>query len=594
MVNPRSEIESLPELLAEAKAALNAGNLDQAACLLHVDTVDRILGTIEAQSFDKMLLFEFADILSRIGREVQAERCYRKLLDEGPDAAVYNKLGCLCLSLGRLSEGVQYQLKAVELMPDRPELMANLARAQMETGNVLQGIELLRRAVQLMPDNAQAHSNLLFRLHQLPDMDQQSLYDEHKRWGQMYARADLARVTHENLADPDRPLRIGYISPDFRRHSVTYFFESLLDGHDRREFSVFGYGNVEYPDQVTERLKHKFDCYRNIFSVSDDNVAAIIEKDRIDILVDLAGHVGDNRLLVMARKPAPVQVTYLGYPDTTGLDTIDYRFTDSLADLPDSQQFYSEQLLSLPNGFLCYMPPDYAPPVSPLPAEEKDYTTFGSFNNSCKLNSTIIGLWAEVLKADPRSRLLLKIKAGDEPEIADRYVGLFSQLGIDPGRVSILGWKSPIEHLRTYAQVDIALDTYPYNGTTTTCEALWMGVPTISLVGRPHASRVGLSILSRIGLEFFAASTEQEYVAKALALSSNRSALSQMRSSMRARIATSGLCHGKAFAQDVEAAYRVIWHRWCHSRGVAVDYGWSGRQVQPVSKKLSTDLPING
>jgi protein O-GlcNAc transferase len=598
MVNPRSEIESLPEVLAKAKAALNGGSLDQAACLFNVDAVERILVAIEAESYDKRLVFDFADMLSRIGREAQAERCYQRLLNDGPDAAIYNKLGCLCLSLGRLSEGVQYQHKALELMPDRPELMANLARAQMETGDVQQGIELLRRAVQLMPDNSQAHSNLLFRLHQLPNLDRQMLYDEHRRWGQKYAH--LAKATHENTIYPDRRLRIGYISPDFRRHSVTYFFESLLDGHNRREFCVYGYGNVEYPDQTTERLKHKFDCYRNIFSISDNDVATLIKKDQIDILIDLAGHVGDNRLLVMARKPAPIQVTYLGYPDTTGLDAIDYRFTDALADLPDSQQLYSEQLVFLPNGFLCYQPPDYAPSVSPLPADEKDYTTFGSFNNSCKLNSTIIGLWAEILRADQRSRLLLKIKAGEETEIADRYLRQFSQLGIDSGRVSILGWKSPIEHFRTYAQVDIALDTYPYNGTTTTCEALWMGVPTICLVGQCHASRVGLSILNRIGLEFFAASTAQEYVAKALALSSNRSALSQMRSSMRARIATSGLCHGKAFARDVEAAYRVMWHRWCHSRGDAVGDDRSGKQVQQVleinqpSRRFSTDLPVNG
>lgn len=592
MAEPPSATESLSSLLTEAMAAVSAGYLDKAASLLGADTVDRVLASADHRGSDRKIVFDLAEVLSKVGREDRAEQCYLKLLEAGPDPAVYNKLGCLCLSLGRLFESVQYQQKAAELRPESPELLANLARAHMETGDVHHGIEMLRKAVDMMPTNAQAHSNLLFRLHQLPQMDPQMLWHEHRRWGQTHAPATLARKAHENIPDPDRKLHVGYISPDFRRHSVAYFLECLLDGHDRSQVAVYGYGNVEYADEMTEQLKRMCDRYHNIYDLTDEQVAALIAREKMDILVDLAGHAGDNRLLVMARKPAPVQVTYLGYPDTTGLEAIDYRLTDTDADLPDSQRFYSEQLFFLPDGFLCYKPRDYAPPVAPLPAEKSGYITFGSFNNSCKLNPTILGIWADILRADTQSRLLLKIKAGEEPEIAGRYLGLFSGFGIDPARITICGWKSPIDHFKTYSEVDIALDTFPYNGTTTTCEALWMGVPTVSLVGQCHASRVGLSILSRVGLEFFAAATPQEYVAKAHALASNRSALAQMRLSMRARIATSGLCHGKAFARSVEVAYRTMWRRWCRSRGINTGSDrWTGPRQKVMEMRSAGHIP---
>jgi predicted O-linked N-acetylglucosamine transferase (SPINDLY family) len=346
---------------------------------------------------------------------------------------------------------------------------------------------------------------------------------------------------------------------------VAYFFEPILDGHDRQDVEVYGYGNVEFPDEITERLIEKFDCYRDIRSLDDQAAAELVERDRIDILVDLAGHVGDNRLLVMARKPAPIQLTYLGYPDTTGLTAIDYRLTDVLADPPDSgaQRFYTEELAFLPDGFLCYRPPDFASALSPLPAADADLLTFGSFNNGSKINPPLIRMWADLLRANPNSRLLLKLKGGDDPLIAANYLERFEETGLNCDRVDIIGWKTPEEHLKAYAQVDIALDTYPYNGTTTTCEALWMGVPVISLVGECHASRVGLSILTRLGLEFFAASTPQEYIAKATALATNLPALARIRRTMRARIAASGLCHAKGFARQIEAAYRRMWYRWC-------------------------------
>ena len=530
-------------------------------------------------------MFKLADMLTKAGRLDEAEQCYKKLLDTGPNAAVYSKLGCLCEYTGRLPEALEYRRKALEVEPDRPELLANYARALMETGRMEEGIELLKRAVREMPGSAQAHSNLLLRLHQMPQLDRQALLDEHKRWARIHAPANQARTNHRNEPEPDRRIRIGYISPDFRRNSVAYFFEPILDGHDRCDVEVYGYGNVEFPDEITERLIEKFDCYRDIRNLDDQAAAELIERDRIDILVDLAGHVADNCLLVMARKPAPIQLTYLGYPDTTGLAAIDYRLTDVLADPPDSgaQRFYTEELAFLPDGFLCYRPPDFAPVLSPLPAADADLLTFGSFNNGCKMNPPLVKIWADLLRANPNSRLLLKLKAGDDQLIRDSYLARFKKEGLNCDRVDIIGWKNPEGHLKAYEQVDIALDTYPYNGTTTTCEALWMGVPVISLVGECHASRVGLSILTRLGLEFFAASTPHEYVAKATALATNLPALARIRRTMRARIASSGLCYARGFARQIEAAYRRMWHKWCR-------LGSSRRRVSCEAQMMAESL----
>lgn len=557
--------EPLLEFPAAAVAAVRSGRIEQESDLLDGHAVEMVLEIFDKDRSRADFVFRLAEVLGKAGRLKEAEQCYRKLLDTGPNAAVYSKLGCLFQYSGRLSQALEYQAKAVEVGTDRPELWANYARALMETGKMAEGIELLEKVLKEMPGNSQARSNFLLRLHQMPHLDRQTLFDEHKRWARIHAPAHPAKTEHENEPEPDRILRIGYISPDFRRHSVAYFFEPILEGHDRTDVEVYGYGNVEFPDEITERLIEKFDYYRNIRNLNDEATAELIERDQIDILVDLAGHVGDNRLLVMARKPSPIQVTYLGYPDTTGLTAIDYRLTDVLADPPDlgAQRFYTEELAFLPDGFLCYRPPDFAAPISPLPAADADLLTFGSFNNGCKINPPLIKAWADILRANPNSRLLLKIKGGDDPLISANYLDRFEKAGMNCARVDIIGWKTPAEHLRAYAQMDIALDTYPYNGTTTTCEALWMGVPVISLVGECHPSRVGLSILTRLGLEFFAASTPREYVDKATALATNLPALARIRSTMRARIATSGLCYARGFARQIEAAYRKMWYRWC-------------------------------
>jgi predicted O-linked N-acetylglucosamine transferase (SPINDLY family) len=537
-------------------------------------------------------MYELAAVFCRIGQLNKAEELYKEFLNQGRDSFVNNELAHICRRAGRISQAAKYRKKALDSDPNNTWLRSNLGMDLIRAGRTQEGIDMLRQAVEETSVNASsdtskdalAHSNFLLHLHYLPELDKQVIFDEHKRWSRLYAPASRARTSHDNIPDPERRLRIGYISPDFRMHPVAYFFEPLLDGRNQETVEIYGYANVERPDNFTERLKRKFDHYEDICGLDDEDVVRLIERDRIDILVDLAGHTGNNRLGVLTYKPAPVQVAYLGYSDTTAVQAIDFRLTDDLVDPPGSQSYYTETLAYLPGGFVCYKPPDYAPPVATLPAYSKRCVTFGSFNNNCKVNSFIMGLWAQILKATDNSRLLLRFKGGDDGDVADHYLRQFERLGLSRERVTILGWKNPVEHLRMYGEVDIALDTYPWNGHTTTCEALWMGVPTISLVGRDSfLSRIGLTILSRVGLEMFTASTPQEYVGKATAFAGQLENLAEIRGSTRLMMTNSKLCDTKAFADSVEAAYRKMWHKWCRSK-----------RVRDGSEGLRPDVEMSG
>jgi len=581
--------DNLPEFLIRARQAIQAGQTDEAKKLINDDNIAIVRQMVEKDPSRMAVMYILAMTLVGIGRLDAAEEWYVNILKRKPHWTVYNELANIKETLGRRTEEMEYRKKALEANPDNGVVLNNCGMHMVRMGETQQGIEVLRKAVEKAPGNPIVHSNFLLFLHYLPKSDCQLLFDEHKRWAQIQGPITLAKTSHDNVPDPNRQLRIGYISPDFRNHSVAYFFEILLDEQNHQTVETYGYSNVEQPDEITERLKSKFDHFRNIYGVSDEVVIEIIKKDKIDILVDLAGHTANNRLPVLAYKLAPIQVTYLGYPDTTGMAQVDYRLTDELANPPESQQFYTEKLVYLPDGFLCYKPVDYAPPVAPLPALNNGYITFGSFNNNCKINSFIMSLWSEILKANDGSRLLLKFIGGDDETLRSRYLRMFEQLGIDTGRVDIHGPKHCVEHLRLYNQIDIALDTYPYNGTTTTFEALWMGVPVISLVGQHHMSRVGLTILTRFGMEFLAAPTPQEYVTRATALAAKRQNLVEMRAIMRRTIAGASLCNTNRFVRNVEATYREMWHRWCQGRNAEL----VAEQVTSDDQSCNTDLEIH-
>lgn len=555
----------MPKALSDAMRAIARGDARSAGV-----RIQQAISQVERSQPDPDLSAAIGAVLAKLGMPRQACQWYQKAIDLRPEPTVYALMAELLVKAGKIWDAICLIRKAIQIAPDLYRLHSILANYLIAAGSVQDGLSVLRFLAKASPSR-QVHSSLLWHLHHVEQIDCQVLAAEHRAWADLYADVSMARKAHENDPDPDRRLRIGYISPDFYNHSVAYFFESLLDGHDRQQVEVIGYGNVDCQDDVTDRLKVKFDLYRNIKGIPDQAVARMIMDDRIDILVDLAGHTNSNRLMVLARKPAPIQVSFLGYPDTTGMRQVDYRFTDQWADLPGAEGYYTEQLVFIPSGFICYRPPKFAPPVGPLPALRNGFVTFCSFNNNQKINNKVLDMWAAVLRNLPNSRLLLKFKCGNDPAARGHYLNEFAARGVDRSRICLSGWLKQSDHLNLYNLADIALDTFPYHGTTTTCEALWMGVPTISLIGEHHVSRVGLSILSRVGLEEFAASTAREYVAKAVVFARQTEQLAALRKVLRKMVIASSLCDYKAYARDIEAAYRQMWQRWCK------------RQTEPIA-----------
>ncbi len=582
--------DAMPEFLIKANEAVNAGCIEEAKVLLSASAVEAVRQMAEKNpSQAETMYLVLAMVFQKTAQLKKAEKWYKKILERGPNGLVLNELAGIYRQTGNLSKMMQYRKRAVEIDPDNLVIGSGFAADIIAMGQLEEGIDLLRKLLEKNPTNSSLHSKILWYMHYLPDQDPQLFFEEHKRWGQMHTPISLAKTSHNNVAEPDRKLRVGYISPDFREHSVAYNFEPFLSGRNREAVEVYGYGSVSHPDRMTERLKQQFDHYRNIRSMSDEEAAHLIEEDRIDILVEIGSHVNDHRLGVLGYKPAPVQVDFGGI-NTTGMEQIDYRLTDGFLHRPELQQFYTEELIYLPDGFMCYTPPHASPAVASLPAKQNGYITFGSFNGSLKINESLIRLWADILRANDNSRFLMKFGVGGDSKIVERYLAQFEQLGVSRERIQICGWKSALEHLQLYNQIDIALDTYPYNGCITTLEGLWMGVPTVSLVGRDnYVSRVGLSILSRLDLEFFAALTPEEYVAKSVALAQNPDALAKIRASMRQRMVSSTLCDAKGYATNVEAAYRQMWRRWCqgHTKD-RVDLPAKKNQQGPVTTQHTT------
>jgi predicted O-linked N-acetylglucosamine transferase (SPINDLY family) len=412
----------LPDFLVQANAAVNRGYVTEAIALMNDENVRQACRRAEDDQSRADIIFLMLALIFQKTRQLRkAAKWYNKILEHQQNALVLNELGCIYQNTGRASEAMEYRRKALEVEPTNPGILNNYASDLMLAGRTEEGIALLEGALKANPENAVIHSNLLWYLHYLPDQNPQRLLEEHKRWGEIHASPRMAGTCHKNTPEPDRRLRIGYISPDFRKHSVAYNFEAFLSGRNPEAADVYGYGSVSVPDEMTERIKNRFDHYRNVFGMADERVAGLIRQDQIDILVEIGGHTGDNRLAVLAYKPAPIQVDYGGL-STSGMEQIDYRLTDSLLDPPERHKFYAEESVCLPGGLFCYSPPEFAPPVAPLPAERNGYVTFGSFNGSLKINQYILSLWAQVLKADDNSRLrsLGYLRSGYESRVGSR------------------------------------------------------------------------------------------------------------------------------------------------------------------------------
>jgi protein O-GlcNAc transferase len=552
---------NLPEAHNNLGSALkDTGQLDEAiaACQRAID-----LRPNYAEAFNNL-----ANALKDKGDFEAAIAAYRKSIDINPNIAkVHSNLANALKDCGQLDESIAAHRRAVALSPNLAGAIGNLASALKDAGQLDEAIAAHRQALALKPDYAEGHSALVFELLYHADYTPAAIADEHRLWDRRHAEPLRQFIRpHTNRREPNRRLRIGYVSPDFREHSLYYFVEPLFRHHDHGSFEIVCYSDVPNPDKKTAMLRAFADKWHSIVGLSDDRVAAKIRDDKIDILVDLAGHTAGNRLLVFARKPAPVQVNYQGYPATTGLTAMDYRITDALVDPPGmTDSFHSEKLWRLPTCNWCFAESPDAPPVRSSRPDSP--MTFGSFNYFAKASPMIMDLWAAVLLATPASRLILKSRGLSAASVQQRIHHHFQSRGISPDHIQILGSKPDFRsHLDVYNQVDIALDSFPYHGTTTTCQALWMGVPVITLTGPSHVSRVGLSLLTTVGLPDLIAPTPEEYIRIATALANDLPRLTDLRQTLRQRMRTSPLMDGPSFTRDMESAYRQMWQTWCEGK----------------------------
>ena len=505
------------------------------------------------------------------GKLAQAVATHRQAISIKPDyAEAYSNLGVVLNDQGELEEAVAAYRQAISIKPDFAEAHLNLGNVLNDQGNLYEGIAAYRHAIDVKADYADAHSNLLFSLNYDDRTTVDQLFTAHQEWEERHARPVSRPAAYLNVREVRRRLKIGYVSPDFRGHSVAFFVEPLLKEHDREAVEVFCYAEVRQPDALTTHLRGLADHWLVTVGRSDDEVAERIRADGIDILVDLAGHTANNRLQVFARKPAPVQVTWLGYPNTTGLKAIDYRLVDAVTDpVGEADAWASETLVRLEGGFLCYSALGNvlkdAPEPAAAPCLETGAVTFGSFNNPAKGSAATLDAWASLLSRLPQARLLLKGRPFTDAATRALFLARLGERGVEAERVELAAWlPDTTSHLALYHRVDIALDPFPYNGTTTTCEALWMGVPVVTLRADRHAGRVGASLLTQIGMTDLIADSVEEYLDITVALAHNPERLSRLRRILRPRMAASRLCDERGFARKMESAFRSMWQRWCN------------------------------
>jgi predicted O-linked N-acetylglucosamine transferase (SPINDLY family) len=504
------------------------------------------------------------NVLKDHGPRDQAIRCYLQALAIEPDhVEIRCSLGYAWREGGQLDEALLCYKKALEIDPENPKATAGLAGVYQDAGLLEQAIPLYRKAIELDEGCADPHVGLLYALMYFGTADQVAA--EHKRWAEIYANPLIEHSKpFTNDPDPNRRLRIGYSSGDFRRHSVNHFMQPVYENHDKNAFDVYCYSNVAKPDAITEHLKTCVTAWRDVFNLSDEKIAEMVRDDQIDILIDVAGHSAFNRLLMLARKPAPVQVTHQGYAATTGLTAIDYRITDLLSDPPGVNDSHcSEKLIQLPQTAWVYRPPPDATDVAPLPALTTGTITFGSQNYLGKLTDTILECWMRVLREVPDSRLIIKSKGATSTLFSERIAGFRERHQIATERVQLIDFVPQNEHYQHFGKLDISLDSYPYSGTTTTCESLWMGVPVVTLYGNGHLSRVGLSLMTSMGLPELAAGNADDFVTAAKNLASDIPRLAALRAGMRQRMQQSPLGDGPGLARNLESIYRSIWRTWC-------------------------------
>ena len=521
----------------------------------HVEALEHLQHAVSMQPRYAIALDNLGATLAVLERYDEAEQSVRAALaiDER-NASAHNNLGTL-LMRRRDDAALASFDRALAIDPTFCDAHVQRATLLREQGRIADAVMSWRRAMTLAPATLQIWSNLVHTFLYSDEVSAEDVLVWHRRFDKVVgfssADAPTAVVTQRPAREPTSRLRVGFLSPDFRRHPVGDFTDQLFEHHDRSRIEVICYHDSVVDDDVGARLGAHAARWIKTSGLRDDELAAQIAADELDVLIDLAGHTG-LRLRLLARRLAPVQITWLGYPASTGLSAIDFRLTDARADPPGYEALNSERLLKLPRSYFCYRPRDVAPLAGPLPALARDReVTFGSFNIVAKISATTLGLWASVLRVVPRSRLLLKATAFAYPSVRDRLRAELGARGIDAERIEMRGWVNQ-GHLEAYNDVDIALDTTPFNGATTTCEALWMGVPVVTLEGDRSQGRMGISILTAAGCEAWVATSAGGYVEIAQRLAGDLGALQDVRSGLRAKVGASPLMDGKEFARGFE------------------------------------------
>ena len=466
-----------------------------------------------------------------------------------------NNLGAAALELGLNTEALECFEQAVEKNPKLPTARNNIGNLLKDRARGMDALPQYRKSMELNPDDRDAPSNYLLCHMYIPDMDSKAVFEEHKKWG-ISTTKKIPSAFKFKPREAGAKIRVGFLSADLCHHPVAHFIEPIFRGYDRERFEFVAYGDQRKSDEFSARFAKQVDLWRETSSYDDRALAKLIHEDRVDILFELAGHTAYNRLGVFALKPAPVQVSYLGYPGTTGLLTIDFRITDAFADPQGTtEHLHTEKLIRVPECAWCFEPDASAPELEPLPALKNGFVTFGCFNNMAKLNPDLFATWAEILLRVPGSHLRLKARTLTDDGVRKELKSYFTERGIEEDRLDFFGHtRKIVEHLGHYHSVDIALDSFPYHGTTTTCEAMWMGCPVVTRAGKTHVSRVGVSLLSAVGLQEFITNTREAYIEKAVVLAAQTDRLQELRSGMRERLRQSVLMDEKRFVQGFETA----------------------------------------
>ena len=547
----RLEPNSPDARLRLGDALMRTGNLP--------DAVAEFRTAVSLHPDDPRGLYNLGLGLANAGQTDEAHETLTRTLQLKPDyAEAHNALGLTLESLGRKDDAQHHYQQAVQYRPDFADGWCNLGTNLGEQGRTAEAIGCLRHSLAIRPAAAPVHSNLLLLLNYTSDLTAEQVYAEHRTWAERHAGPTPNPPPVPSPHDPNRRLRVGYVSADFRQHTVSGFIERLLRHHDRAEVEVFAYANVVRPDGRTESLRGLADHWRPIAGLTDDRAAGLIRDDKIDILVDLGGHTASNRLLVLARRPAPVQATLFGYPNTTGLTAVDYRITDDLSD-PDGGPGSptTETPLRLPGPAWVYRPPDAAPPPGPLPGMSQKTFTLGCLNNAAKLSDACLEAWIEILRAAPGTRLVLV--AGHAKAGTKRLADIITKAGILRDRIELLPRVPTAEYFAAHHQFDLYLDPFPYNGGVTTCDALWMGVPVLTVAGSDYRSRQGLGLMTRVGLPQFVADIPGELGSMVKEWSGRRPELADIRRGLRDRIAESEVCDAAGYVKSLETAYRRVW-----------------------------------